>query len=61
LLNVSVALKQMEMGKNADESACGTTNSIDPLTNILSQTKQVQKFNIIVNTACQLFKKSPKL
>ena len=49
------------MGKNADESACGTTNSIDPLTNILSQTKQVQKFNIIVNTACQLFKKSPKL
>jgi len=34
-LNVSVAVKRTEMGKNADESACGTTNSIDPLPNIL--------------------------
>jgi len=29
----------MEMGKNADESACGTTNSIDPLKNIFRQNK----------------------
>jgi hypothetical protein len=34
-LNVSVAIKRTEMGKNADASACGTTNSNDPLPNIL--------------------------
>jgi len=33
------------MGKNADGSACGTTNSIDPLANIFSQAKQVQKYH----------------
>jgi hypothetical protein len=27
------------MGKNADESVCGTTNSIDPLQNILRSNK----------------------
>lgn len=30
-LNVLVAEKRTEMGKNTDESAGGTTNSIDPL------------------------------
>jgi hypothetical protein len=38
-LNVSVAVKRTEMGKNADESVCGTTNSIDPLQNILRSNK----------------------
>lgn len=30
-LNVLVAEKRTEIGKNTDESAGGTTNSIDPL------------------------------
>jgi len=38
-LNVSVAIKRTEMGKNADASACGTTNSNDPLPNILRSDK----------------------
>jgi len=34
-LNVSVPIKETEMGKNADEPACGTKNFTDPLPNIL--------------------------
>lgn len=49
-LNVSVAIKWTEMGKKVEESACGTTNSIDPLRNIFkSDQKKIQKYkdNII--------------
>lgn len=35
------------MGKNADESACGTTNSIDPLPNILRSDKINENFFFI--------------
>lgn len=42
-LNVLVAIKRTEMGKNADESDCGTTNSNDPLPNILRSEKQIKK------------------
>lgn len=34
-LKVSVATNRTEMGKKADESASGTTNSMDPLPNTL--------------------------
>jgi hypothetical protein len=47
-LNVSVAVKRTEMGKNADESVCGTTNSIDPLRNILKIKQNTSKNTKII-------------
>jgi hypothetical protein len=36
------------MGKNADESDCGTTNSIDPLPNILRSDNKSKNTKIVI-------------
>lgn len=55
-LNVLVAEKRTEMGKNTDESAGGTTNSIDPLPTV----PQKYKITITINTSIWCICNNPK-
>lgn len=47
-LNVSVAEKRTEMGKNRDVSAGGTTNSIDPLPHIHESDNSFKNTKMII-------------